>query len=58
MNVRDGGVRAYAEGVASQLNAFVEAVSRGPAGASVHDAKVHWGQATGDYTTFSIRPTL
>ncbi len=58
MNLRDGGVRTYAEGPASALEAFVQAVERGPAGASVHDARTHWGAATGQYTTFSIRPTL
>ena len=58
MNVRDGAVRAYAEGVTANLEAFIAAVSRGPAGASVHDVRIHRGPATGNYTTFSIRPTL
>jgi acylphosphatase len=58
MNLREGGVRAYAEGPRMALQAFVQAVERGPAGAAVRDAQIHWGFATGDYSTFSIRPTL
>ena len=58
MNLRAGGVRSYAEGPQRALEAFAKAVERGPAGASVHEARVHWGIATGEYTTFSIRPTL
>ena len=58
MNLREGGVRAYAEGPRPALETFARAVERGPAGASVRGARTHWGTATGEYTAFSIRPTL
>ncbi len=58
MNLRDGGVRAYAEGAEAVLQAFARAVEQGPVGATVRDAKIHWGFATGEYSTFTIRPTF
>jgi acylphosphatase len=58
MNLRDGGVRAYAEGPREELNAFLHQMAHGPAGASVRDVRSHWGPATGQYTYFGIERTF
>lgn len=58
MNLRDGGVRAYAEGPRESLEQFLRALERGPGGASVREVWPVWGAPTGQYSTFSIRPTL
>ena len=58
MNLRDGGVRAYAEGPRGSLEQFLRALQRGPGGSSVCEVRPVWGAATGQYSTFSIRPTL
>lgn len=57
MNLRDGGVRAYAEGSRRSLEEFLGALQRGPGGARVREVRTSWGTATGHYSTFSIQPT-
>jgi acylphosphatase len=57
MNLRDGGVRAYAEGSREALQAFLNQMERGPAGASVREVRSHWGIATGQYSYFAIERT-
>ncbi len=58
MNLRDGGVRAYAEGPRELLEVFLRELERGPAGASVREVRSHFGVATGQYTYFSIEREL
>jgi len=58
MNVRDGSVRAYAEGPRPALEEFLHEMERGPAGGYVREVQSHWAPATGQYTTFSIERTL
>lgn len=53
-NLPDRSVRAYAEGPRSALEEFLRQLEQGPAGATVHEARSHWGPATGQYTCFSI----
>jgi acylphosphatase len=57
MNVPDGSVRAYAEGPRHVLEEFLRRMEQGPAGAEVRDSRSHWGQATGQYSHFSIERT-
>ena len=57
MNLRDGGVRVYAEGLRESLEEFLGALQRGPGGARVREVQTSWGTATGQYSTFSIQPT-
>lgn len=57
MNLRDGGVRAYAEGPREALTAFLHQMTHGPAGASVRDVRSHWGPATEQHSYFSIERT-
>ena len=57
MNLRDGGVRIYAEGPRGSLEEFLGALQRGPGGARVREVQTSWGTATGQYSTFSIQPT-
>ena len=57
MNLRDGSVRAYAEGPRESLERFLSLVRQGPRGASVREVRVVWGTATGQHTTFTIEST-
>lgn len=57
-NLRDGGVRAYAEGPRDSLKEFLRLMHEGPSGSRVHDLRATWGSATGQYSTFSIERTL
>jgi len=57
MNLRDGGVRAYAEGPREALEAYLRLLREGPRGALVRQTSVAWGEATGGYSCFSIQPT-
>jgi len=57
MNLRDGGVRVYAEGTRGSLEEFLGALRRGPGGARVREVQTSWGTTTGQYSTFSIQPT-
>jgi acylphosphatase len=57
MNLRDGGVRAYAEGPRPALEAFLRQMEQGPGGSSVRNMQSHWGPATGQYSYFSIERT-
>lgn len=57
MNLRDGGVRAYAEGPRDALEQFLLLLRRGPDGARVREVRPAWGVATGQYSTFTIQPT-
>jgi acylphosphatase len=53
-NLPDGSVRTYAEGPRSSLEAFLRRVEKGPSSAHVREVRSHWGQATGQYTSFGI----
>jgi acylphosphatase len=53
-NLRNGGLRAYAEGPRAALEVFLRQMERGPAGSSVREVRSHWGPATGQYSCFSI----
>ena len=53
-NLPDGSVRAYAEGPQSSLADFLRQMEKGPSSAQVREARCHWGQATGRYTSFGI----
>ena len=54
-NDADGSVRVVAEGAPSALDELIEALERGPAGASVTDVAVSRSAATGSFSGFSIR---
>jgi acylphosphatase len=57
MNLRDGGVRVYAEGPRGSLEEFLGALQRGPGGSRVREVQTSWGSPTGQHSTFSIQPT-
>jgi acylphosphatase len=48
------GVEAIAEGPEPALREFVEALRRGPSAAQVDDLTEAWGQASGEFATFSV----
>ncbi len=58
MNLRDGAVRAYAEGPREALEQFVKVLQEGPRGARVREVRSVWGTATGQFSTFAIQPTV
>lgn len=53
-NLPDGRVEVIAEGSKEALDAFVNALHRGPAGADVHELRVEWETPAG-LTGFWIR---
>ena len=54
-NEHDGSVRCRAEGPRSDLDALVEALETGPAGAVVDRVIVGFGPATGSLGPFGVR---
>jgi acylphosphatase len=54
-NESDGSVRCVAEGPRSELEALLEIMERGPAGAIVERVSATWGPATGTLRDFGIR---
>jgi len=54
-NEPDGSVRCVAEGPREGLDALLETMERGPAGALVERVNVRWGPATGTLRDFGIR---
>lgn len=55
-NEADGAVHVVAEGPASDLDSFVEAIRHGPPGAVVREVRATRGPAVGLQATFEIRP--
>ena len=54
-NESDGSVRVVAEGSRGLLEALLEDMERGPAGAIVERVNATWGAATGTLRDFGIR---
>jgi acylphosphatase len=54
-NEADGSVRVVAEGPTSALDELIQALERGPAGASVSEVAVDRSAPTGSLSGFSIR---
>ena len=54
-NESDGSVRCVAEGRRSDLEAMLETMERGPAGALVERVSATWSSATGNLRDFGIR---
>jgi acylphosphatase len=54
-NESDGSVRCVAEGPRSELEALLESMERGPAGALVERVSATWSDATGHLRDFGIR---
>lgn len=55
-NEPDGSVRCVAEGPRADLEALLEELRRGPAGARVDHVIPRWGRAAGGLGRFEIRP--
>jgi acylphosphatase len=54
-NEQDGTVRCRAEGPRADLDALLQALESGPAGAVVDHVVTAWGPGTGTLTPFGIR---
>ncbi len=54
-NESDGSVRCVAEGPRSDLEALLESMEVGPAGALVERVSATWSNATGNLRDFGIR---
>ena len=54
-NRADGSVECTAEGDRGGLEQFVELLTVGPRGASVHDVAVDWGLPGDAFDAFSVR---
>jgi acylphosphatase len=57
LNLRDGGVRAYAEGARDALDVFLRELERGPVGSHIRETRIEWRPATGQYGRFVIEPS-
>ena len=53
----DGSVEVNAEGSKEDLEKLVVALKRGPRNASVTEASIDWGIASGEFSSFTIRRT-
>jgi acylphosphatase len=56
-NLWDGSVETVAEGDPRTLERFLEALKRGPRSAHVTHVEVEWEQATGEFSSFTVRRT-
>jgi acylphosphatase len=54
----DGTVEVVAEGDQQKLDKLLEAIRRGPRMSNVTEVKTEWGQASGEFTSFRMRPTI
>lgn len=54
-NRYDGAVEVEAEGDASALEQFLDALRQGPRMARVHDVRINWGDYRGDLGPFRVR---
>lgn len=54
-NESDGSVRCVAEGPRGQLEALLETMGQGPAGALVERVDARWSAGTGNLRDFGIR---
>ena len=53
-NRPDGSVEVLAEGSRPELEAFVDALWKGPSGASVRNVHVEWSPASGTFERFQV----
>ena len=56
-NLRDGTVEVVAEGPRNSLNAFLDALRRGPSGMGVSGVSEEWAPFSGQYKGFEIWPS-
>lgn len=56
-NLADGRVELLAEGERADLENLLIMVKRGPSASKVHRIERTWGEASGAFADFSIRPT-
>jgi len=54
-NNYDGSVEFLAQGTDDEIEAFLRAIGRGPASASVQDMRVRESSVTREYSSFHIR---
>lgn len=54
-NERDGSLRCVAEGPRTDLEALLDVLERGPAGALVEGVGTSWEPAMGRFTSFEVR---
>ncbi|MBI3115488.1 MAG: acylphosphatase [Candidatus Kerfeldbacteria bacterium] len=53
-NESDGTVKIIAEGARTHIEALVRWLHEHPGGVRIETVSVHWSQARGSFTTFSI----
>jgi acylphosphatase len=54
----DGTVEVLAEGERASLDQLLSALRRGPSASRVKKVKPHWKPASGEFSRFSMRPTV
>lgn len=53
----DGTVEVIAEGDQQKLEQLLNAIRRGPRMSKVTEVETEWGSASGEFSTFRMRPT-
>ena len=53
----DGSVEVLAEGEGKSLNELILALHRGPRSSRIYSVSEEWQNATGEFSSFRIRPT-
>ncbi|MEM2908914.1 MAG: acylphosphatase [Candidatus Bilamarchaeaceae archaeon] len=56
-NRTDGSVEVVAEGEKKALEQLIEWCKHGPTGATVENVKVEWKAPSGEFKSFTTRPT-
>ena len=56
-NRRDGRVETVVEGNEQTLKSFLVALQSGPLGLNIRHAETSWHDATGEFSSFTIRTT-
>ena len=57
-NVGYSTVEAVAEGPKEKIDAFLQAVKRGPVSSRVDESREEWEQATGEFSSFRVKFSL
>lgn len=56
-NLPSGEVELIAEAEPALLESLLRAVREGPSGSAVTDIQTEWGDASGEFSGFGVRPT-
>ncbi len=56
-NLANGDVELMAEATQSSIEKLLIALREGPPGSQVSDIQIEWGDTTGEFSGFTVKPT-